>query len=159
MKRHSKIKREKIGTYIIFSNESGTRHIIAFKNVMGERKFVRVNSEISEEYQRQKREENSYNIKFCRYIEHSELSDYKLNERAIYKIPSAEDVLIEEEGKLKIIEKIWNLPSPQNRRVYMKLVEGYSLTKIAKIEKRAIPVIKRSVDRGIKNLRKNLENF
>lgn len=126
---------------------------------MGERKFLRVDSKIREEYQRQKSEENSYNIKFCRYIEHSELSEYKLNDRAIKKIPSAEDVVMEQEGEMRIIEEIWKLPSPQNRRVYMKLVKEYSLTEIAKIEKRAIPVIKRSVDRGLENLRKNLKKF
>ena len=52
-----------------------------------------------------------------------------------------------------------NLPTPQNRRVYMKIVSEFSITKIAKIEQRAIPVIKRSIDRGIEKLQKNLKNF
>ena len=38
-------------------------------------------------------------------------------------------------------------------------IEHLKLTEIAKIENRAIPVIKRSVDRGIKNLQEKLKKF
>ena len=159
MKKYLKIKREKIGTYIVFYNQRETKYIVSFKDINHNRKFIRVDSAIGQEYKRQKSEDNSYNIKFCRYIEHSNLSEYKLNERAINKIPSAEDIVIEQDSEMKIIEEIWKLPAPQNRRVYMKLIKEYSLTEIAKIEKRAIPVIKRSVDRGIEKLQEKLKKF
>ena len=72
-----------------------------------------------------------------------------------------EEVLLpnNETAKRQIIKTIWSLPEPQNRRVYMFIVEEFSLTEIAKIENRAIPVIKRSVDRGIKNLQEKLKKF
>ena len=41
----------------------------------------------------------------------------------------------------------------------MYIVDEFSYTKIAKIENRAIPTIKESIDRGLENLRKNLKKF
>ena len=70
-----------------------------------------------------------------------------------------EEMLLEKEGEREIIRKIWDLPIPQNRRVYMFIVDEFSLTEIARIEKRDVSVIKRSVDAGIRKLQKNLKNF
>ena len=59
----------------------------------------------------------------------------------------------------RIIKEIWKLPIPQNRRVYMYIVDEFSYTKIAKIENRSIPTVKESVDRGLENLRKKLKKI
>ena len=59
----------------------------------------------------------------------------------------------------RIIKEIWKLPTPQNRRVYMYVVDEFSYTKIAKVENRSIPTVKESIDRGLQNLRKKLKKF
>ena len=59
----------------------------------------------------------------------------------------------------RIIKEIWKLPTPQNRRVYMYIVDEFSYTKIAKVENRSIPTVKESIDRGLENLRKKLKKF
>ena len=101
----------------------------------------------------------SQNIKFCRYIEHSELTDISLNKRSINKEISLEEQVISNLESERIIKEIWKLPTPQNRRVYMYIVDELSYTKIAKIENRAIPTIKESIDRELENLRKKLKKF
>ena len=75
-----------------------------------------------------------------------------LNERAVHKIKSAEDEALEKLGEMKIIQEIWNLPDPQNRRVYMYLVEGLSNKEISEIEGRDHSVISKSISAGIKKL-------
>lgn len=85
MKKYSKIKREIIDTYIVFSNNDNSKNIIVFKDENGKSRFIRANEALRDEYKKRKSEENSQNIKFSRYIEHSELTDISLNKRATNK--------------------------------------------------------------------------
>lgn len=159
MKKHSRIKREIIDTYIVFSNNDESKNIIVFKDSNRKSRAVRVNNNIREEYRRRKSEENSQKIKYSRYIEHSALTDFSLNKRSINKEISLEEEVVSKLQVEKIIKEIWKLPTPQNRRVYMYIVDEFSYTKIAEIENRSIPTIKESVDRGLNNLRKKLKKF
>lgn len=159
MKKHSKIKREIIDTYIVFSNSDDSKNIIVFKDGNGNSKIIRANETLRNEYKRRKSEENSQNIKFSRYIEHSELTENSLNKRATNKEISLEEQVISNLESERIIKEIWKLPTPQNRRVYMYIVDEFSYTKIAKIENRSIPTVKESIDRGLENLRKKLKKF
>ena len=159
MKKHSKIKREIIDTYIVFSNSDDSKNVIVFKGGNGNSKIIRANETLRNEYKRRKSEENSQNIKFSRYIEHSELTENSLNKRATNKEISLEEQVISNLESERIIKEIWKLPTPQNRRVYMYIVDEFSYTKIAKIENRSIPTVKESIDRGLENLRKKLKKF
>ncbi len=159
MKKHSKIKREIIDTYIVFSNSDDSKNVIVFKDGNGNSKIIRANETLRNEYKRRKSEENSQNIKFSRYIEHSELTENSLNKRATNKEISLEEQVISNLESERIIKEIWKLPTPQNRRVYMYIVDEFSYTKIAKIENRSIPTVKESIDRGLENLRKKLKKF
>lgn len=159
MKKHSKVKRELIDTYIVISNNDESKNIIAFKDANGRARIIRANKLLKDEYKRRKSEENSQNIKFSRYIEHSELTDISLNKRATNKELSLEEQVISNLESERIIKEIWKLPTPQNRRVYMYIVDEFSYTKIAKIENRSIPTVKESIDRGLENLRKKLKKF
>lgn len=159
MKKHSRIKREIIDTYVVFSNNDESKNIIVFKDTNRKSRAIRVNNIIREEYRRRKSEENSQKIKYSRYIEHSELTDISLNKRATNKEISLEEQVISNLESERIIKEIWKLPTPQNRRVYMYIVDEFSYTKIAKIENRSIPTVKESIDRGLENLRKKLKKF
>ncbi len=159
MKNHSKIKREIIDTYIVFSNSDDSKNVIVFKDGNGKSRIIRANETLRNEYKRRKSEENSQNIKFSRYIEHSELTENSLNKRATNKEISLEEQAISNLESERIIKEIWKLPTPQNRRVYMYIVDEFSYTKIAKIENRSIPTVKESVDRGLENLRKKLKKI
>ena len=159
MKKHSKIKREIIDTYIVFSNSDNSKNIIVFKDGNGKSKMIRANETLIIEYKKRKSEENSQNIKFSRYIEYSDLTEISLNKRAINKEISLEEQVISNLESERIIKEIWKLPTPQNRRVYMYIVDEFSYTQIAKIENRSIPTVKESIDRGLENLRKKLKKF
>ena len=159
MKNHSKIKREIIDTYIVFSNSDDSKNVIVFKDGNGKSRIIRANETLRNEYERRKSEENSQNIKFSRYIEHSELTENSLNKRATNKEISLEEQVISNLESERIIKEIWKLPTPQNRRVYMYIVDEFSYTKIAKIENCSIPTVKENIDRGLENLRKKLKKF
>lgn len=155
MKR--KYKGKKINEYIVLKGYCNA--IISIKNVNEKIKFIKINKELKDEVKIHKRHLKSQKNEFDRHIEHLELTETQINKRAISKAPTTEEMFFEKEGERQIIKTIWSLPEPQNRRVYMFIVEEFSLTEIAKIENRAIPVIKRSVDRGIKNLQEKLKKI
>ena len=50
MKRHSKIKREIIDTYIVFSNSDNSKNIIVFKDENGKSRVIRANETLINEY-------------------------------------------------------------------------------------------------------------
>lgn len=120
---------------------------------------IRKKELLKKEFEKQKKENKSQRNEFDRHIEHLHLTDVQINKRAIHKISNPEEILLEKEGEQEIIRAIWNLPTPQNRRVYMRIVDEFSLTEIAKIENCSVPAIKQSLDIGIKKLRKILKNF
>lgn len=120
---------------------------------------IRMTRTLQKEFERQRKEDISHKNKFDRHIEHFELSEEEISVRAIHKNPTIEEIILGNESIREIIREIWVLPIPQNRRVYMYVVDGLSYTEISKIELRDVSVVKRSVDAGIKKLQKKLKNF
>lgn len=158
MKRY-KFKRETLESYIVISNENETKSIATFKNGEGKRKYIRVQQDIKMAFNEAKKEDKSQQNKYDKYIEHIQLDENTLYKRTFYKETSLEDKLIEKDRIATIIREIWKLPAPQNRRVYMKLIDGFRYSQIARIEKVHRSVAKRSIDVGIEKLRKKLKKL
>lgn len=133
---------------------------MSFKNYFGEKINVNDAKCMKVEILIRISEECSYDHEKRRHFDsYINLNDYLLGNKESFRVPSPEEIIIKNEGEELILKEIWNLPVPQNRRVYMHIVDKISLTDIAKKENRAIPVIKRSVDRGIKNLQQKLKKI
>lgn len=152
-----KYKGKKLNDYIVLKGYYNV--IIPINNVKEKIKFIKINKKLKEETKKHRRQVKSQKNEFDRHIEHLPLTETQINKRAINKVPTTEEMFFEKEGEKQIIKTIWSLPEPQNRRVYMFIVEELSLTEISKKENRAIPVIKRSVDRGMKKLQEKLKKF
>ena len=54
MRRHSKIKREIIDTYIVFSNSDESKNAIVFKDGNGKSRIIRANETLRNEYKKEK---------------------------------------------------------------------------------------------------------
>lgn len=159
MRKKYKFKREILESYIVISNEDDSKNIATFKDGDGKANYVRVKRTIKMAFDKAKKEEKSQKNKYDRHIEHLQLEENTLYNRAFYKPQSIEEKVIENDTVTTIIREIWKLPIPQNRRVYMKVVDEFTYSQIARIEKVDRSVIKRSVDAGIKKLQKKLKNF
>lgn len=149
-----KSKKKKIIKYIVFDNDYKT-----YKTSMKKVKYIKIMILVKEDDKKQKKIDKSQRNKFERHIEHLHLTENQINKRAVHKIPSLEETILNKERESEIIRAIWNLPTPQNRRVYMSIVDEFSLTEIAKIENCSVSAIKQSLDIGMKKLRKILKNF
>lgn len=157
MEKDKNIKKFIIDDYTVCSNAN--EHTISFKASNGKVESVKVEIKIVEEFVNQKKKYKSQKNKIERYIEQLDLTEIAINKRAIHKVRIVDDVIAENDSVTRILKEIWKLPSPQNRRVYMKVVNQLSLTEIAKIEDKNASVIKRSVDSGLIKLQKKLKNF
>lgn len=153
-----KVKKENIDGYEVYS-ENGEFKKMIFKDYLGNEICVSIEQCLKIELLQRRKEEYAEDYRVRRYIDTFLNDEYLLEVKFSNKIATPEEIILAEDGQDRIIKEIWNLPEPQNRRVYMYIVDEFSLTKIAKIENRAIPVIKRSIDRGILILQKKFKKF
>ena len=152
------MKKELIDGYEIYS-ENGEFKKIVFKDYLGNEVCISIEQNLEQELLKRRREgyseEHEKRSHLDTYLSNEHIFDTKTSKH----IHSAEDTVIHNDETKRIIKEIWKLPLPQNRRVYMHIVDELSLTEISQIEERDVAAIKRSVDAGIKKLRKKLKNF
>ena len=159
MDQRPKRRKSKDNPYILEYCEENYIYNIRFKDNEGILHSVNVNEDVFREFDMFELKDISQMNEYDRHIEHSEQYEETINKRMTKPQMPLDDFIISKISKEDIIKEIWKLPTPQNRRVYRKVVNVFSYTKIAKIENRAIPVIKRSIDRGILTLRKKIKFF
>lgn len=143
------MKKEIIDNYEVYSEDGEFKKVI-FRNHEGKEVCVSVEKCLKIEFLERRREEYSEQHKIRKHID-IYVNDGGLLELKTSKlVSSAEDMVIAEDEKNRIIKEIWKLPTPQNRRVYMHIVDEFSLTEIAKIENRDLAAIKRSTEVRLK---------
>lgn len=130
-----------------------------FKDAEGNTITIDLNSGLEEEFIKRRKEEFREENEKRRHIDNYLTEDYLFEIRTSEESYSIEDIVIDNTTKEEIIKEIWKLPSIQARRVFMHLINEYSLTKIAEIEGVSLPSIKDSINLGIGKLRKNLKKF
>lgn len=131
----------------------------SFTDYEGKKHWFKIDEILENDFIERRKKEFAREYEERVHLDTSIDNDYTLEVRNVFKIKSAEDTFIENNTLEKIVKEIWSLPTPQNRRTYMKLISGFSLTEISRIENRDISAIKRSVDTGIEKIRKKFKKF
>ena len=130
-----------------------------FKDTEGKTITIDLNDGLKEEFIRRRKEEFREENEKRRHIDNFLGEDYLFEIRTSEESYSIEDIVIDNTTKEEIIKEIWKLPPIQARRVFMYLINEYSLTKIAEIEGVSLSSIKDSMNLGIGKLRKKLKKF
>lgn len=99
----------------------------------------------------------SYLHQWDKYIEHSEIWEHALNGRAIKKLESVEDVVLEKLLVERLHRAIQKLPEIQKRRLILYFYDGMTYEQIAKLEGCTKMPVKRSIDAALEKLKKELE--
>lgn len=139
-----------IDTYLVEINNG--EYIVIFEESDGTKRKIKVDIDFINELMLRKKEDTKYKNERTRHLEHLHLTDEEVDIRMIENMKSAEDELLEHYGYNRIENEIWKLPYPQNKRAYLKLVQGYSLSEISQIEKTSVTAIKYSIDKALKRL-------
>ncbi|MGN1299350.1 MAG: hypothetical protein ACI4UE_05155 [Candidatus Scatovivens sp.] len=145
------------GYEIIVENRVLTRAI--FKDFDGNEINIELGEKMQMEFLERRREEFKEQNERRRHIDNLLRDDSLFEIRTAEKSYSIEEMVINEEQRDFIIQEIWKLPHIQARRTFMFLINEYSLTKIARIERVSVTAIDKCVEKGIKKIEKKLKNF
>ena len=101
----------------------------------------------------------TYLNEWDRHIEHSEVFENTLNERAIHKQKLVEDEVMKEQDRARLFGAISALPEKQRRRLIYRFFDELSYREISEREGCSIRAVEYSVHEAIETLRKKLKNF
>ena len=94
-----------------------------------------------------------------RRIEHSELTDETLNNRAFYKAEQIKDIVSEDIEYEQLHRAVSKLPEVERRRLKLYFFGELTYEQIAKLEGCTKRAVKFSVDIAIEKLKKNFKIF
>lgn len=157
MAERPKRRKHKDNPYTLEFIEEKNSYRVSFKDVKGKYQRVEVNKEIYQAFDRFELDDLSELNEFDNHIEHSEIYENNLNERAMDKplgvADIVETILINEELKKAINE----LSDVQKRRIKMYYFEDMTLDDIANVEKTSHQAISKSIIKALAELRKILK--
>ena len=157
MAERPKRRKHKDNPYTLEFIEEKNSYRVSFKDVKGKFRRVEVNKEIYQAFDRFELDDLSELNEFDNHIEHSEVYENNLNERAMDKPLGVDEIvetmLINEELKKAINE----LSEVQKRRIKMYYFEDMTLEDIARVEKTSHQAISKSIIKALAELRKILK--
>ena len=154
---HQNRKKDKYNPYTLIILDG--RYYLSFKDSRGALQSIEIDEVLYELFNRFELEDISYFNKLSRHIEHSELTEASLNERAFCKPESIEEEVsrnMEYELLHRVIEK---LPEVQRRRLLLYFFGEMTYEQIAAIEGCTKRAVKFSVDIAIEKLKKDFGTF
>ena len=141
------------------SVENGKFTKATFIDADGNEVTINLGEDLRLEFVKRRREEFRNKYENRKHID-TYLKDYYLLDTKISKNNNLmERDVVDEDFKNFIIKEIKKLPTPQNKRVYMSVVNRYSYMKIAEIEGVSDTAIRHSVERGKRKLQEKLKQF
>lgn len=157
MAERPKRRKHKDNPYTLEFIEEKNSYRVSFKDVKGKFCRIEVNKEIYQAFDRFELDDLSELNEFDNHIEHSEVYENNLNERAMDKPLGVDEIvetmLINEELKKAINE----LSDIQKRRIRMYYFEDMTLEDIARVEKTSHQAISKSIIKALAELRKILK--
>lgn len=155
--KHPNRKKDKYNPYTLMIVDG--KYYLSFKDGRGVIQDIEIDQVLYELFNRFELEDISYLNRVSRHIEHSELTEASLNNRAFYKTESLEETVsrsLEYELLHKAISK---LPEIQRRRLLLYFFGEMTYEQIAKMEGCTKRAVKFSVDIAIEKLKKDFSIF
>ncbi len=155
--KHPNRKKDKYNPYTLIISDG--RYYLSFKDSRGALQSIEIDEVLYELFNRFELEDISYLNRLSRHIEHSELTEASLNDRAFCKPESIEEEVsrnMEYELLHRAIEK---LPEVQRRRLLLYFFGEMTYEQIATIEGCTKRAVKFSVDIAIEKLKKDFGIF
>lgn len=159
MNKRPKRRRSKDNPYILNFNDGRNVYTVSFKDVYGNIQIVDVDEKIYNCLDKFELKDLSEMNEYDRHIEHSNIYENKINDRAFLQAESVEDIV---ENKLisdKLKNAIDELSVIQRKRIKMYYFEGLSQKEIAEIEGVSLRAVQYTLNEAISELRKILKNY
>ncbi len=155
---HPKRRKYRDNPYTLNYCEERDIYIISFKDSKGILQNVEVTETIYKAFDRFELDDLSEMNEFDNHIEHSEIFENNLNDRAMDKPISLEDEIIRKSTFDELKKAIEMLPEVQKRRIKKYYFEDKTEQQIADEENATHQSVHIILERAIENLKKILKN-
>ena len=151
--KHPNRKKDKHNPYTLMIVEG--RYYLSFNDGRGIMQNIEINKVLYDLFNRFELEDISYLNRVSRHIEHSELTESSLNDRAFYKEESLEETVSRSMEYEQLHKAISKLPETQRRRLLLYFFGELTYEQIAEIEGCTKRAVKFSIDLAIEKLKKS----
>lgn len=157
LEKHPNRKKDKYNPYTLTIAEG--HYYLSFKDGRGKQQNIEIDEMLYQTFDRFELEDISHLNRVSRHIEHSELTEETLNDRAFYKAGRIEDIVSESIEYEQLHRAVSELPEVQRRRLKLYFFGELTYEQIAKLEGCTKRAVKFSVDIAVEKLKKNFKIF
>ncbi len=157
LEKHPNRKKDKYNPYTLTITEG--HYYLSFKDGRGKQQNIEIDEMLYQTFDRFELEDISHLNRVSRHIEHSELTEETLNDRAFYKAERVEDIVSESIEYEQLHRAVFELPEVQRRRLKLYFFGELTYEQIAKMEGCTKRAVKFSVDIAVEKLKKNFKIF
>ena len=154
---HPNRKKDKYNPYTLEITEG--HYYLSFKDGCGKLQNVEINEVLYRAFDSFELEDISHLNRVSRHIEHSELTEATLNDRAFYKSEQLEDIVSNGIEYEQLHRAVSELPEVQRRRLLLYYFGELTYEQIAKLEGCTKRAVKFSVDIAVGKLKKIFHVF
>ena len=133
-------------------------YFVLFKDVKDIIHKIEVSKEVFNLFDSFELEDKKVMNEYDRHIEHSELCEITLNNRAVNKLDNLEDNIIYLLEQEKLKESINNLTNIEKRRIQKYFFENKTYEQIGKEEECTKRAVKFSIDNALEKISKKFKN-
>ena len=155
--KHPNRKKDKYNPYTLIISDGC--YYLSFKDSRGDLQTIEIDEILYGLFNRFELEDISYLNKLSRHIEHSELTEASLNDRAFCKPESIEEKVLRNIEYELLHKAIAKLPEIQRRRLLLYFFGEMTYEQIAALEGCTKRAVKFSVDIAIEKLKKDFGIF
>lgn len=153
---HPKRRKDKYNPYSISKDESGRCYLL-FKDGQSKKNYFEIEKPLYDLFNRFELEDLSYMNIVDRHIEQSEQTEASLNDRAVQKAETVEEIAICNITNERLHEAISKLPETQRKRLMLYYFSGLTYEQISEMEGCSFQAVAKSILAAEKRLKNLLE--
>ena len=146
-----------VDSYTLEYIEDDEKYYISFIDSAEQDCRIEIDKEIFDIYMKSKKAYVKIKNEMSRHIEHSNLTDEEIYKRTYNPEESVEETVIKNIEREKVNQAMQNLTETQYRRIDLHIVNEITIRDLAKIEKVQKKQIEKSLQLGLKKIKKFFE--
>ena len=147
-----------VDSYILEYIENENKYYISFIDSAKQECKIEIDKEIFDTYMKSKKAYIKIKNETSRFLERSELTEEEIYNKSRLKGKSTEEILIDNIEKEKLEQAKEKLTDTQIRRLELHIIDEITIRDLAKLEKVRKNQIEKSIQLGIKKIKKFFEN-
>ena len=146
-----------VDSYTLEYIESENKYYISFKDSVEKDCRIEIDKDIFDTYLKSKKAYIKIKNETSRHLEQSALTENELYKRAFKPTESVEEIVIKNIENEKISKALKSLTDTQYKRINLHIINEVTIRDLAKLEKVQKRQIEKSLQLGLKKIRKFFE--